>query len=362
MPRDSSISIAKGLAIGLVVIGHLPSSPTLAPFYAYSFHMPLFFFLGGLLRRPESFEPPGQYVLGRLRRILVPFYGYYLGLAALSAVLGAITGAAFLSPYWYFPRVAFYNVFTVGGGVPLFFTGWFLTSYLVVSLLALPLHKISVKSRLAACLTVAGLAVAAVLSMRFGQIKDPSPLHEFINLAVCRNIVVLFFFWLGHLARPLLQRKFLFGTTALGSAFFLQYFVVQHAAGPVHFFTGLNIYYSLWLPFVTSLCGITFVLSLSFVIDRSGSGGWLARLGDRSLHIMALHPVAFQLVSLPAYLFAGEALSTASPPELYAPALLWPIYLTAGLVVPTLLAGAWDKLSPQILAQSRKIRPAFPAR
>ena len=75
--RINYIDVARGIGILLVVMGHNDFA-AISPFmhkFIYSFHMPLFFFLGGLLRRPETFEPPGPYVLGRLRRILVPFYG-----------------------------------------------------------------------------------------------------------------------------------------------------------------------------------------------------------------------------------------------------------------------------------------------
>ena len=53
------IDIAKGIAIMLVVIGHVPDAFD-APFYRvaiYTFHMPLFFFLSGyVFSEKENFS------------------------------------------------------------------------------------------------------------------------------------------------------------------------------------------------------------------------------------------------------------------------------------------------------------------
>ena len=47
--RNSSIDVAKGIAIILVVLGHSIAEPTV-PLnkFILSFHMPLFFFLSGI--------------------------------------------------------------------------------------------------------------------------------------------------------------------------------------------------------------------------------------------------------------------------------------------------------------------------
>lgn len=67
------IDFAKGIAILLVVLGHVSFLPE--PIHAgiYSFHMPLFFFLSGLLlfRKKEAFGP---FSLKKLRTLIGPYY------------------------------------------------------------------------------------------------------------------------------------------------------------------------------------------------------------------------------------------------------------------------------------------------
>lgn len=48
MKRFLEIDIAKGIGMIFVLIGHL-QVPSILKNYLYSFHMPLFFFLGGTI-------------------------------------------------------------------------------------------------------------------------------------------------------------------------------------------------------------------------------------------------------------------------------------------------------------------------
>ena len=47
--RDYSIDIARGLACLLVVVGHVPTIPSFLHTWIYSFHMPLFFIISGIV-------------------------------------------------------------------------------------------------------------------------------------------------------------------------------------------------------------------------------------------------------------------------------------------------------------------------
>ena len=52
--RIKSIDIAKGIGILLVVLGQSVASDSCVKAYIYSFHMPLFFVLAGMVVRPLS--------------------------------------------------------------------------------------------------------------------------------------------------------------------------------------------------------------------------------------------------------------------------------------------------------------------
>ena len=95
--REKYLDIAKGLGIFLVVMGHsIPDASTPAgisdPYFVilfgliYSFHMPLFFFISGLLTRPITISTDkASFKFGVLKklfnRLLVPYF--FVGLCYL---------------------------------------------------------------------------------------------------------------------------------------------------------------------------------------------------------------------------------------------------------------------------------------
>ncbi|MBO9716025.1 MAG: acyltransferase family protein [Pseudoxanthomonas sp.] len=76
--RDLRIDAAKGIAILLVVIGHARGVPGTLVLLAYSFCVPLFFFLSGWLGRRGRDRPPGQALAAMSRTLLVPYACFFL--------------------------------------------------------------------------------------------------------------------------------------------------------------------------------------------------------------------------------------------------------------------------------------------
>ncbi len=69
------IDVLKGMAILLVVLSHT-AIPEIENEAVYLFHMPLFFWLSGLLYRPEKYPTLGQLVRKRSRSLLVPYFWF----------------------------------------------------------------------------------------------------------------------------------------------------------------------------------------------------------------------------------------------------------------------------------------------
>lgn len=67
LERIAYLDIAKGIGILLVIIGHLFESNIHT--YIYLFHMPLFFFISGLLYRPNN-----KYLRRKTKYIIIPFF------------------------------------------------------------------------------------------------------------------------------------------------------------------------------------------------------------------------------------------------------------------------------------------------
>lgn len=68
--RDKSIDILKGIAILLMIVGHLKGIPTIVHSFIYSFHMPLFVFVSGYFykRKPLMFS-----VTRDMKQIVLPY-------------------------------------------------------------------------------------------------------------------------------------------------------------------------------------------------------------------------------------------------------------------------------------------------
>lgn len=77
------LDIAKGFAIGCVVLGHCLSDTTALHDWIYSFHMPLFFALAGFTMRAK---PRLEVLKSSFRRLLVPYF-IVCGILLLFAVI-----------------------------------------------------------------------------------------------------------------------------------------------------------------------------------------------------------------------------------------------------------------------------------
>ena len=75
--RNHTIDILRGIAIFLVVFGHVTHLPEIR-IYIWGFHIPIFFFISGLLFRREKFEKFTDFLKSRLKNIVLPYVIFYL--------------------------------------------------------------------------------------------------------------------------------------------------------------------------------------------------------------------------------------------------------------------------------------------
>lgn len=78
--RDDFLDVLKGIGIVLVYWGHSVFWGTLASRAIFCFHMPLFFFVSGVLFRPERIESPWRFLEKMWRGLLIPYLLFcYIG-------------------------------------------------------------------------------------------------------------------------------------------------------------------------------------------------------------------------------------------------------------------------------------------
>lgn len=75
--RSKTIDILRGLAILSVIFGHITHIAVLRS-YIWGFHIPLFFFISGLLFRKDRYSTFKSFCNAQTRRILLPYVFFYL--------------------------------------------------------------------------------------------------------------------------------------------------------------------------------------------------------------------------------------------------------------------------------------------
>lgn len=72
--REHDIDIAKGIAMMLVILGHTVYTPGRLVWWLYSFHMPLFFALSGIVFHPQKYLTWKQFLISKIKSLLVPYF------------------------------------------------------------------------------------------------------------------------------------------------------------------------------------------------------------------------------------------------------------------------------------------------
>lgn len=75
--RKKYIDILKGIGIFYVILGHVTHTSFLFR-YIYSFHMPLFFFISGMLFVPSKHVSTSGYIKKKANSLLIPYIFFYL--------------------------------------------------------------------------------------------------------------------------------------------------------------------------------------------------------------------------------------------------------------------------------------------
>ncbi len=105
------IDYSRAIGIILVIAGHINMYNSFCKVWIYSFHMPLFFLLSGMLIAPEMVNFKG-FIVKRIRRLIVPFVIWGLIYAPLSiknfllicyGSYNSLSMADSLTSLWFFP-------------------------------------------------------------------------------------------------------------------------------------------------------------------------------------------------------------------------------------------------------------------
>ena len=85
--RLNWVDVFKGLAIILIVLGHVLRFGVLHKF-AYYFHVPAFFFIAGVVAKRKEFNK--SFVWTQFKRLMIPYYTFGIISIAVYLVLGSV--------------------------------------------------------------------------------------------------------------------------------------------------------------------------------------------------------------------------------------------------------------------------------
>ena len=164
MNRVDWIDIAKGLGMLAVIWGHI-CCVGWSNDLVYSFHIPLFFFLSGLVFNEKKHNDFGQFLKNRARRLLLPYFIYSVITWLFWALFTHYTGKPCND--YFSPLLQTFIAQGSGGYLVHNVSLWFIPCLFCVELIFYPIGKCESKwLRLFLCLAIAG--VGMILEHTYG--------------------------------------------------------------------------------------------------------------------------------------------------------------------------------------------------
>lgn len=364
--RNTAISVAKGIGIILMVLGHA-EAPELVTNFIYTFHMPLFFITAGYFFRRSYLDDPWSFCRRRFSALYLPFVAWSImflllhnlwhHFGILNESYGNWTGGV-THPYsWHDIANRLLLIVTSMSGYDEFMAGafWFFRGLLVASILFIIFYKL-LDSRFSLSPS-RSLAVICIGAMAFNLFRIANGLRlPFIPNGGLREVWGLFFVALGALFAIHEQRitpRRLWPVALAG-------FALIFTAGCLHL-SGMNnsgkLLDIVTLP-LTGAIGFAMTLAISKMID-SRPESLLRRLlvyvGDNTMIIFILHIISFKAVSLLKIAYYGL-----DPAQIGCHMVIhynhtdffWPLYTIAGTVIPLLALEGFRAIKGRIASRA----------
>lgn len=364
--RNPVMSVVKGIAIILMVIGHA-EAPELITNFIYTFHMPVFFIAAGYFFSRKYLSEPWAFVSKRIKGLYFPFvkwsliflllHNVFFEYGILNEEYGNWTGGV-THPYTL--KVAVMRIvmiLTSMSGYDEFMAGafWFFRGLLVSSVMFLLLLKLlESRTRFNPSLCVVAICLAMIVFM-WAHIYFGFRISTIPN-GGWRETWGIMFFGMGVLFRTYEAKVRQHWSITLAYFALLCFAAVQHFSGMNN---GARMQDLLTLP-LTGMVGFLMIHHVAGLIVRKDT--WLRRLlvfvGDNTLYIFILHIVAFKPVSALKIWWYGL-----DPAQIGCHMVIhynhtdffWVVYSVAGVALPLLGLLAWRAVSTRI---SGRLKPA----
>lgn len=284
-----SIDYAKAFGIILVVIGHFNNlaSDILRP---YIYHMPLFFFIGGMVFRQQNFADVVKNTIVKYWIYLVFCY-IATGLIALllNHYFGTLARTPFGSSILDTLRIIKDNKFNNN---PLFIFGWFLLCYPLVILVSNIYHFL-LAGKVPIVIFIVIPSLASFFAMNYLS-KDALTTNSFILNVACQIIVGSFFYLLGAMVR---EKIFILNKLSILMLLLISFYTLSSMRIISEMGMSFSRYpYGFVVHTIGAFLGIAIVFSLSSILSNSDYSKVLGLIGEKSKDIMTFHMLSFSLI------------------------------------------------------------------
>lgn len=287
--QRTSVNYAKAIGILLVVIGHFTNyaSDIIRP---YIFHMPLFFFIGGLVYKEKTNK---AIIINAIKR----YWFYLLACYFLTGVIalifhhyfGTIVRTPFSDGILPTIKTVVDNNFNNN---PWFIFGWFILSYPFVIIFANIYNKIGRKNSTRIVLFTALLLYTYYITNHLSVYTLLSKSFS-LNL-LCQISVGLFYFILGTLSK-----KKIFKFNSITSLFIL--IIFYYALSNIGFTSEMGMSFSRYPKgflshTIGALIGIAITFNLAIIFSQTKKDSLFEYIGLRSKDVMTFHMLSFSAI------------------------------------------------------------------
>lgn len=333
--RDNCVSIAKGIAIILMVWAHTEFSVSGCRWIAM-FHMPLFFFFAGYCFNVKYIDSPKEFVKKRFLGLYVPYVKWGLIFLLLHNVFFKI--GLYNTDFTYngIPSILYdyketsiraIKIITVMSGHEQLLGGyWFFKTLLFASLMSFFLIKYIKKSYIVLLALIAITIIFSAFKLRVPYLGIEA--KEFLASS---------FFVSGYIIKDRGGYNQVNLLISIISLFVVTIGSVCWSASMLDF--------NAWqvLPyFITALLGTTMIYYISTLINKSELlSKYFILIGENTLSVLTWHFLSFKIVNfvlIKVYLLPMTNLADFPVISTYSRAGWWLVYLIIGVLVPMMLS------------------------
>lgn len=345
--RNLFIDAVKGIGIISIVIGHASWDINVGTHvihigaFVYLYHLAIFAFCSGYLFKEDNFDI-WSYVGKKVRGLYKPFFIYsilYLATRWIWVKIGIVSGTQYtITDY----VINLSNILTFNSMGELLGAFWFVPMLFFSSILYAAIQKTTVKvanetirEGLRVCMYIV-CGIVGVFAMKY-------------NLGLLCNLQVSYLF-VPIMAAGAYFKKFsgekILTLPGLALSFGIMCYVVYSDLGIIELSRFMII--NEWLFYPVTFVGIYFVLTLASILVKGNIfKNGLAKIGQYSFDIMALHFFAFKIVDYIVCHLINRLDSLGGFPRAFD--TLWPVYYIVGIILPIFIKRVFERFSDKVL-------------